>query len=48
MHQGIWPAIQAIAAEYPVTPGILRLFVCTVVEVRKAAAFKLVFVKGHA
>jgi len=35
-----------MAAEYPLTPDILRLFVCTVVEVRNAAGFELVLLWG--
>jgi hypothetical protein len=35
-----------MAAEYPVTPDILRLFVCTVVKVRNAADFEVVLLWG--
>lgn len=35
-----------MAAEYPVTPDILRLFVCPIVEVRNAAGFEVVLLWG--
>ena len=35
-----------MAADYPVTPGILRLFVCPVVEVRSTADFEVVLLWG--
>ena len=37
-----------MAAEYPVAPGILRLFVYTVFELRNAVGFERVSVKGGA